>query len=102
MKLLLDRDERRRHCGRWWHLRRSVDFAKDVCCADRPPGWPLRLYSPRQWRVAGSIFCSTAPEILPAGGSAKRLGSSERSWKQKKTVSIGKPLSAGETRTFVG
>jgi hypothetical protein len=53
------------------------------------------FYDPRQSRTAASTLSSVAPEILPAGGSEKRLGSSERSWKQRKTVSMDNPLSAG-------
>jgi hypothetical protein len=59
-------------------------------------------YSSRQRRTADSIFSSVAAETLPAGGPAKRVGSRERNWKQRKTVSIVKPLSDAGTRTLVG
>jgi hypothetical protein len=44
----------------------------------------------------------TASEARPAGAFGKRPGSNDRNWKHKKTVSIGKPLSDVDTRTFVG
>jgi hypothetical protein len=43
-----------------------------------------------------------SPVIWPAGRSENLLGSSERIWKQRNTVSRGSPLSSDETRTFVG
>jgi len=41
------------------------------------------------------------PPIFPAGASENRLGSSERIWKHKNTVSMGRPLSSAGTRTLV-
>jgi hypothetical protein len=36
-------------------------------------------HNPRQYRTAFSTLARISPEILPAGGLAKRAGSSERS-----------------------
>jgi hypothetical protein len=51
----------------------------------------------------GFDFVQRCSGNLPGAGAAgNREGSSERSWKQRKTVSMGRPLSPDEMRTLVG
>ena len=91
--------------GHFWQLRWSYPQLSLACTggtatASETVSCAGCAYKPRQCRTASSTRRRIASEARPAGASAKRLGSIDRNWKHRKTVSIGRPLSVAGTRTF--